>query len=227
MLAKDIMTSPVTTIEEGHNVRDAVEIINLSNIGAVPVLDALGRVVGIVTEGDLLRRVASSWARHPVPHTRDRDSALADYIKARSWRIEDVMTSPVISATSTATASRLAELLQAHGVKHVPVVDAGKLVGIISRRDLMRALLDVPKDCTASGDEALQTAVQSRLESELGLLRPAVKASVSGAIVTLCGEVDSEIEKDAARVAAESVRGIQGVVIKITVAYHMLSRFKP
>ncbi|MGO7373974.1 hypothetical protein ACCT04_34995, partial [Rhizobium ruizarguesonis] len=72
-----------------------------------------GRLIGIVSEGDLIRRVASSWARRPLPHTRDRQNVLADYIKARSWLITDVMTTPVISATLTATASQLAELLQA------------------------------------------------------------------------------------------------------------------
>lgn len=75
MLARDIMTTPVTTLDEGHNVREAVEIVNASKIGAVPVLDGEGRLTGIVTEGDLLRRVASSWARRAVPHTRDREPA--------------------------------------------------------------------------------------------------------------------------------------------------------
>lgn len=57
MLARDIMTTPVTTIDEGHNVREAVEIVNASKIGAVPVVDSEGRLTGIVTEGDLLRRL--------------------------------------------------------------------------------------------------------------------------------------------------------------------------
>jgi len=101
MLAKDIMTSPFTTIDEGHNVRQAIEIVNANKIGAVPLVDAEGRLTGIVTESDLIRRVASSWTRRSVPHTRDRADALADYLKARSWRVKDVMSSPVISATLT------------------------------------------------------------------------------------------------------------------------------
>jgi CBS domain-containing protein len=226
MLARDIMTTPVTTIDEGHNVREAIEIVNASKIGAVPVVDAEGRLTGIVSEGDLLRRVASSWARRAVPQTRDRDDALANYVKARSWRIKDVMTTPVVSATPTATASQLAELLQAHDIKHVPVVENGRLAGMISRRDLMRALLDVPPDCTASGDDALGTAVRSRLEAELEISPAMVRATVSNGIVTLQGEVETELEREAARVAAESVRGVGGVVNEIRLAYHMASRFK-
>jgi CBS-domain-containing membrane protein len=162
--------------------------------------------------------VASSWARRAVPHTRDREDALADYVKARSWRVKDVMSTPVISAAPTATASQLAELLQAHDIKHLPVVENGRLAGMISRRDLMRALLDVPRQCTASGDEALWTAVRSRLEAELEITPPMVNATVSNGVVTLRGEVETELERSAARVAAESVRGVGGVVNKITLA---------
>ncbi|PKA45508.1 CBS domain-containing protein (plasmid) [Rhizobium sullae] len=226
MLAKDIMTTPVTTIDEGHNVREAIELVNASRIGAIPVVDAEGRLTGIVSEGDLLRRVASSWARRAVPHTRDREDALANYVKTRSWRIKDVMSTPVVSATPTATASQLAELLQVHDIKHVPVVESGRLVGMISRRDLMRALLDVPKDCTASGDDALATAVRCRLEAELEILPPTVQTAVSNGVVTLKGEVETELEREAATVAAESVRGVEGVVNRIGIAYRMVSRFK-
>jgi len=226
MLAKDIMTSPVTTIDEGHNVRQAIEIVNANKIGAVPVVDAEGRLTGIVTEGDLIRRVASSWTRRSVPHTRDRADALADYLKARSWRVKDVMSSPVIGATLTSTGSQLAELMLAHEVKHLPVVENGRLVGIISRRDLMRALLEIPKDCTATGDDAVATAVRSRLQAELGLMPANVKAAVVDGVVTLTGEVESELEREAARVAAESVRGVVGVENRITIAYQMLSRFR-
>ncbi|WP_245513030.1 CBS domain-containing protein [Rhizobium sp. BK376] len=181
-------------------------------------------MTGIVSEGDLLRRVASSWSRRAVPHSRDRDDALANYVKARSWRIKDVMTTPVVSATPTATASQLAELLQAHGIKHVPVLDGGRLVGMISRRDLMRALLEIPADCTAAGDEALKTAVRSRLEAELEISPASVATTVSKGIVTLRGEAGSELEREAARVAAESVRGVGGVVNMIRIAGPVGSR---
>ncbi|MBY3225373.1 CBS domain-containing protein [Rhizobium laguerreae] len=143
---------------------------------------------------------------------------MADYVKARSWRVKDVMSTPVVSAAPTATASQLAELLQAHDIKHLPVVENGRLAGMISRRDLMRALLDVPRQCTASGDEAIGTAVRCRLESELEIAAPMVRASVLNGIVTLKGEVETELERAAARVAAESVRGVGGVANKISLA---------
>ncbi|PDS95136.1 hypothetical protein CO659_25370 [Rhizobium sp. S9] len=143
---------------------------------------------------------------------------MADYVKARSWRVKEVMSTPVVSAAPTATASQLAELLLSHDIKHLPVVENGSLAGMISRRDLMRALLDVPRQCTASGDEALGTAVRSRLEGELEITPRKVNATVSNGVVTLRGEVETELERTAARVAAESVRGVGGVVNNITLA---------
>ena len=227
MFAKDIMVSPVTTISEDQNVRRAIDIVNSYKIGAVPVVNDEGMLAGIVTEGDLLRRVASSGAARPVPHTRDRDEMLAHYIKARSWRIKDVMTTPVISALPSATVAQLADLLLAHSIKHVPVVFEGRLVGMVSRRDLMHVMMDGTSELVASGDEALLTAVRSRLESELGLSRARVETSVKDGRVFLRGEVERSLERVAARVAAESVPGVQAVSSDIRIAYRIVSRLKP
>ncbi|MGO4440165.1 CBS domain-containing protein [Rhizobium sp. RAF56] len=78
------MISPVTTITEDQHIRRAIEIVNSSKIRAVPVVNDQGMLAGIVTEGDLLRRIVSSGAARPVPPTRARDDLLANYIKARS-----------------------------------------------------------------------------------------------------------------------------------------------
>jgi|UPI00055A932D CBS domain-containing protein len=227
MFAKDIMTSPVTTIGEDQNVRRAIEIINASKIGAVPVVDDKGKVIGIVTEGDLLRRISSSNGTRPVPHTRGRAEALGNYIKARSWRIKDVMTSPVVSALPSATTAQVADLLLARAIKHIPVVDDGRLVGMVSRRDLMRAMIDTPGQFAAAGDDALCTAVRARLETDLGISSKDVETSVKEGHVYLRGELESSVERDAARVAAESVPGVQGVSNNIQIAYRMISRMKP
>lgn len=227
MFAKDIMTSPVTTIGEDQNVRRAIEIINATQIGAVPVVDDMGKMVGIVTEGDLLRRISSSNGTRPIPHTRGRVEALANYIKARSWRIRDVMTSPVVSALPSATISQVADLLLARAIKHIPVVADERLVGMVSRRDLMRAMVDEPSGSVASGDDAICTAVRARLQTDLGVLPEAIETSVRDGLVTLRGEVESSLERDAARVAAESVPGVHGVSNNLQVTYHMVSRMKP
>lgn len=187
MLAKDIMASPVTMIGEHQNVRQAIEIISASKFGAVPVDHGEDVLTGIVTEGDLLRRISSSNGRRPVPHTRDRKEARADYIKARSWRIKGVMTTPVLGA-----------ILLAHPIKHIPVAAEGRLVGVVSRRDLMRAIVDTPSESTASGDQALQTAVRCRLEPELKIAPKDVETSVSNGLVIFRGEVESSIEREAA-----------------------------
>ncbi|WP_197486822.1 MULTISPECIES: CBS domain-containing protein [Rhizobium] len=117
MLARDIiMATLVVAIDDGRNVREAVEIVNANKIGAVPIANGEGRFAGIVTEGDLLRRVASSWTRRAVPHTRDREDALSAYVKARNWRVKDVVSTPALSAAPTATASQLAEKGDLQGI---------------------------------------------------------------------------------------------------------------
>ncbi|OCJ16440.1 hypothetical protein A6U87_22780 [Rhizobium sp. AC44/96] len=227
MFARDIMTSPVETIGEDQNVRRAIDIVNASRIGAVPVVDDKGQLVGIVTEGDLLRRISSAGGRRPVPNTRDRNDALADYIKARSWRIKDVMTTPVISALPTATITQIADLLLAHVIKHVPVVDAGRLVGMVSRSDLMHAIMNEPSSLVALGDDAIRTAVKARLETELAIGPANVQVSVQDGLASLHGDVETPMEREAARVAAESVPGVRGVHSDIQIARHMVSRMKP
>lgn len=227
MFAKDIMTSPVTTIAADQNVRRAIEVVNSTNIGAIPVVDDSDELIGIITEGDLLRRISSHDGRRSIPHNRDRHEALEHYIKARSWRIRDVMTFPVISALPTATITQVADLLLAHSIRHIPVVADGRLVGMISRRDVMRAILDLPRQSAASGDEALCVAIRARLESDLAITAQNVESSVENGHVFLRGEVEDPLEKDAARVAAESVPGVQGVTNDIKLAQHMFSRMKP
>ncbi|TCR66690.1 CBS domain-containing protein [Rhizobium sp. BK376] len=220
MLAKDIMVSPVITIGDDQSIERAVELVNSAHVGAVPVVDKQGWLVGIVTEGDLIRRIASSGiGRQPVLDNDNRNDMLAHYIKARSWRIKDVMTSPVVTAPPTATIARLAELLLSYTIKHVPIMVDGQLLGMVSRRDLMRAMMNPPSELAISDDEALLTAVRSRLGSELGISPDTIQTSIKDGWVALHGEVSSLLEREAARVAAESVPGVRGVANDILVAH--------
>lgn len=221
MLAKDVMTPTVVMIEADRSIRHAIEIMVARTIGALPVINGDGRVLGIVTEGDLLRRIGSAKSHNGLNASDDRTIALRDYIKTRSWCVKDVMTSELITAKPETPVGQIADLMLANSIKHIPILDRGGIVGIVSRSNLLQALLSPPADCTASGDEALQLAVRARLISELNLQPERVHVAVSNCKVTLKGDVDSEFERDAARVAAESVRGISGVVNELAVVSQM------
>lgn len=217
MLAKDVMTPTVVTLEADRSIRHAIEIMVAHQIGALPVIGGDGTVIGIVTEGDLLRRIGSAKSNSGLNARDDRTMALRRYIKTRSWYVKDIMTSEMLTARPETPVGQIADLMLDKNIKHVPILDSGRIVGMVSRSNLLQALLSPPVDCTASGDEALHLAIRARLLSELNLQPERVHVAVSNCKVTLRGNVDSELERDAARVAAESVRGISGVANELAV----------
>jgi CBS domain-containing protein len=144
--ARNAMTPWVATIGADATVREAARIMIARRVSALPVLDASDRLVGIVSEGDLVRRAelgtdaaeGSWWLR-----SLSEDTA-RDYLKAHAVSISDVMTRKVVSVRSTTPLREVARLLHKRGIKRVPVMQAGRLVGILSRADLVRRLAAAP-----------------------------------------------------------------------------------
>ena len=140
MFAKDIMTRKVRTIHSTNSVRTAIELMVNEGISGIPVVDENDVVTGIITEGDLLRRVefgAGAKRENPVRDTPLRD--LETYIKGHSWRVGDLMSTQVVTVTSDASVATVAELLFRYKIKRVPVVEDDRLVGLVSRVDLRRS----------------------------------------------------------------------------------------
>ena len=144
MQARDVMVSPVITVGKSATVRDVAKILLEKRISAVPVVDDAGKVVGIVTEGDLIHRAEAgterpySWWTHFL--TGDATMA-ADYAKSHARRVEDVMTSDVITAPPETPLHEIATLLEERQIKRVPIVNKdGNLVGIVSRANLIQVV---------------------------------------------------------------------------------------
>jgi CBS domain-containing protein len=141
MQAQDVMTSWVATIEASASVREAAKLMAERRISALPVVDEDDRMIGIVSEGDLLRRAelgtetAGSWWLLALA----KDAA-ADYRKTHGRTVSDVMTRRVVSVGPATPLREVAQLMEKHRIKRVPVLDAGRLVGIVSRADLVRSL---------------------------------------------------------------------------------------
>jgi len=169
MRAIDVMTSAVITVDEDATVQAAAKLLAEHHISALPVVDKHDRVIGMVSEGDLLHRAETgteqrrSWWLEMMTSTNQQ---AAEYIKSHSAKVKDVMTRDVISVTGETAAADIAVLLETHRIKRVPVLRDGRLVGIVSRANLVRALAMTIHE-PSSGAEADDRAIRDKLLTEL------------------------------------------------------------
>lgn len=209
MRVADIMSKPLVTLMPGHSVRHAAQIMLEHGVSGVPVVDA-DKVVGILTEGDLLRRVELSTEGNRSRLPLSAAGTARDFVRTHSWRVADVMSSPVVTVDEDMSLADAAILLSTRGIKRVPVLREGSLVGVLSRADLLKIIAQSRSEQIAEGDEALRHAAQARI-GELGLFDVPPLVTVEDHVVHLWGVVRSEAERDAARVAVESIAGVSGL----------------
>jgi CBS domain-containing protein len=147
MTAKEIMTFPVAYVMTETPLKEVANLLLERKISAAPVLDDAGRLVGIVSEGDLVRRTPAgengrrSWWLDLFEPESPRSEGLLNYLRGHGLRAKDVMTCEVVSVGEDTTVAEIAELLQTRGIKRVPVVRNGKLAGIVSRANLLSLLV--------------------------------------------------------------------------------------
>jgi CBS-domain-containing membrane protein len=214
MRAKDVMTQDVVTVGAAATVPEIARLLLEHRISAVPVLDAGGRVAGIVSEGDLVRRIGDtdtrgSWWLRVFSGSESPEA----YIRRHGRRADEIMTRTVISVTPETPLGEIARLLERKRIKRVPVLDdAGRLVGIISRANLVQGLaVSSPLPGPERSDAALRRRVFEALQAAPGFVSTGVNMTVSDGVVELWGVVRSDGEEHAARLAAENVDGVRRV----------------
>lgn len=214
MKAKDVMTAKVVTVSPDHSVRHAARIMLDNHVSGLPVVDDAGRLVGLISEGDMLRRSELGLGGMALPEQQPgaREERATTYVRAHSWRVSDVMTPDPVIVDETASLARIATLMEERGIKRVPVVRDGVLVGIVSRADLLHAVATVKLPNPARGDEAIRRSILARFDETTGLHGMNLSVTVADGVVHLWGEVDTEQCRRAARVVAEGVRGVEAVV---------------
>lgn len=217
MKMHEIMTRNVATVSGATGVRHAARTMLNQGVSGLPVLDDEGGLAGIVTEGDLMRRAELGISREDRKLMSAEQRARA-YVKSHSWSVADVMTLDPVTVEEDTPVDRAAALMVKHGIKRLPVIREGRLVGIVSRADLLRAIATARPDATAAGDDAIRRSVLTRLCEDVGLDKDRIAVTVAGGVVHLWGSVDAEPEREAARVAAETVRGVAGVDLHMRVA---------
>lgn len=218
MRAKDIMTAPVITAGPDSSVSEIAALLFERRISAVPVVEE-GRLVGIVSEGDLLHRHEIGTERGARPGSWwlrlfSAGHSAEGYIKSHARKARDVMTREVVSVAPDSDAAEIASLLEAHGIKRVPVLEGGRLVGVVSRANLVQALAGVAQAAvrvTPPSDQSIRSRLLAELQSQPWWRRGTFSLEVKDGRVTYRGIVDSAEERDAARVAAENIPGVRAV----------------
>jgi len=217
MKAADVMVSDVITVCSEASVRDVAEILVAHGISAVPVVEKDGGLIGIVSECDLIRRAETDpdrrrprWAALLI----GTDRLAAEFVNSHARKVADVMTREVIVATPDTPLSDIAALLEKNGIKRVPIVKNRKLIGIVSRANLVQALASAPKNvkaATATSDSMIREDVLRRLGAEPSSRTSRLNVIVHDGTVELWGVVRSQAEKKAVRVAAELTPGVRAV----------------
>ena len=215
MKARDVMVSPVITAKPSSSIREVAKIFLERRISAVPVIDDDGKRAGMVSEGDLLHRAeAKTERRHSwwLSGFIGDDTLASEYIKAHSRKVADVMTTRVVTAALDTPLHEIAALLEKNSIKRVPIVENGKLVGIVSRANLIQALASVRQGLEIPlSDSAIRDKLLAKLKGQPWADTALLNITVNGGIVDLWGIARSETERKAIRVAAENTPGVRAV----------------
>jgi CBS domain-containing protein len=216
MKAIDVMTSPVISVTPETTVREIAALLFERRISGLPVLED-GRLVGMVSEADLLHRQeigtdcigrnGSWWLR-----LFSQDQSIEHYIKSHAVKARDIMSRDVVSVTEDTPLADIATLLETRAFKRVPVLRAGKLVGIVSRANLVQALATTAAEAaTAKSDVAIRSRLLDELNRQSWWHDSASNVVVDDGVVHFWGLIYSDEEREAARVAAEGVAGVRNV----------------
>ncbi len=194
MRARDLMTTSLVTIPPEAPLEAVAQVLSDRGISGAPVVDGAGTLLGMVTEGDLIRRLAAkedapkSWVLGLFSSAPEQ---AARFARTHGHRARDVMTTDIASVTEETSIEHVAHIIEEKKIRRVPVLRDGKLVGVVSRSDLIRALLAAP-----------------------GSLNADAPADVKNGQVTFHGFCRSGTVKQGLRVLAEGVPGVKGVAFE-------------
>ena len=222
MKTADVMTRDPVSVTPETAIVEAARLMLQHRISGLPVVDDKGRLAGIVTEGDLLRRAE-------IGTERQRATWLAflmgpgrlahDYVGAHARKVGEVMTRDVLTVTPADDLTKVVSLMEKRHVKRVPVAENGKLLGLVSRADLVRALVHkLIREAKANAnvhepvsDETIRGQILAIIDKEPWGPRFSVDVLVAGGVVDFHGTVTDERERTALTVAAETTAGVKGV----------------
>jgi len=216
MKAADLMTSFVITMRPDATIEFAAQLMLQYRISGLPVTDSDGAVLGIVTESDLLRRAETGTEKRRarwVSLLIGPGRLAQEYVRTHGRRVAEVMTERVFTVTPETPLAHLVALMETKRVKRVPVVDQGRLVGIVSRADVMAALVGLlaEKPAGAVTDAEIRNQILAEIDRQPWGPRDGIDVIVTSGVVVLKGAIPDERERAALCVAAENVPGVKAV----------------
>ncbi len=215
MKARDVMIAPVITVKPSSSVKELAQILLKNHISAVPVVDDEGKLIGIVSEGDLLRRTeASTGRRRPwwLLLMTGEETLAAEYVKTHARKVGDIMVCDVVTAAPDTPLDEIATLIERKSIKRVPIVSNGQLVGIVSRANLVQAVASRHVGLEITGaDAAIRDKLLTHLKTQPWAHTAPLNVTVSDGVVDLWGMASSETDRRAIRVVAENTPGVCAV----------------
>jgi CBS domain-containing protein len=206
MRAKDVMSDGVMSLAADAMVLEAAQLLVNCHVSAMPVVDAAGRMIGIVSEADLLGCAA------------DGDGSTGGFLDAASRKVVEIMTRDVITAGEDTPVTALAKLMTERRIKRLPILRGSTVVGIVSRIDLLRALISLNSGQDGDGsrpsrDEQIRREISAACQGRNWSLARQLDVVVNGGVAHLWGIAPSDLVRDAYRVAAKNVPGVQAVEV--------------
>jgi CBS domain-containing protein len=216
MIVADVMTRSCISVTPDATVEEAVHLMLSRHISGLFVVDAKGELAGVVTEGDLLRREELGtqrnrpwWLRLLASPARQA----ADFTRANARHVRDVMTEDVLSIGQDAPLEDVVAIMEKNRVKRLAVTAGGKVVGVVSRADLLRALIGRVRNAEplATDDRAIRSTIMDRLEAQPWAPMTTLNVTVAGGVVDIWGTITNEQERRGIRVIAENTAGVKTV----------------
>jgi CBS domain-containing protein len=217
MKAADVMTLGAATIRADALIAEAVRLMLQHRISGLPVLDADGRLVGIVTEGDFLRRSETHTERRRprwLELLLGRGRLADEYVHSHGRKVEEVMTADVVTVTESTPLEEVVRLMERHRIKRVPVVSGDKVVGIVSRANLLHALARLSEVSAplSQTDADIRGRIIGEVQRQPWGLRAGIEIAVHDGMVELWGTIFDERERQALKVACENTPGVTKVL---------------
>jgi CBS domain-containing protein len=216
MKAADVMSHQVVTVRNDTPLSDAVKLMLKFGVSGLPVVDVNGTPVGILTEGDLLRRAETGTERKRsrwLEFLLGPGKMASDYVHTHGRKVQDVMTTSLISVTPGTPLAEIVGTMERRHIKRVPVVANSRIVGIVSRANLMQALLSVADAVPPAQhcDEEIRARLWAELEKSGWAPMGLINVFVRDGVVHLHGTITEGSERDALRVMAENIPGVREV----------------